>query len=418
MNPKLADPSYMPEPYSVEEALHISIQRILSGKIDKDIALLPLQVDGKTVAVEFGVDFDDYKSEYEILKLRSLGNITSDQMFATINVGTAVRSEIVNRIRSEYTPERLEVERQRHTDALERIRKRLIEFEPVVDDVDLTSPNAYGNTKGEDNTPHVSPDMFKWTMKIGVVVDYENTLKARRTLVSLMKEEGIIDLEWEKHFTETMQIDAEKVIEDTIAEVRQLGGVPKASPSLRTTRGDDLVKELIEGARLLPSAWIDASNARVPMTILESAWVGDRAHYSNMRSEIMLNGDIDVARHELAHRMEYSVDGLLHLEREFFAHRTQPNPNFRKLNDLVLGGGYGDNEIADPDQFFDPYVGKSYNGRAYEIMSMGVQHVFKHLAYEAQGKTVTNPQTGASALMDLEYIDFVIGAMLTTQWET
>jgi hypothetical protein len=414
MNPKLADPSYVPERNSPEEALFVSIQRILSGA-SADTA--SFKVDGVEVAVDFGID--DVDTYVEMIESRSKIEVKSEQMFSTIDVGKAVRLEIADRIRKNplNTADGIEAERTRHSEALERVRKKLIELEPTVEDVDLLSPSAYAVLDVE-GISIASPSMFTWTSRVGVVVDDNAVSKAKRTLVSLLREEGIRDLGFFTHLEKMQTQAAKQIIEETLSEVRDFGGIPDAVPARGTAMmGAGLTRLLNEGARMIPSLWIELSNDRGQMKILETNETVHRARYSDRDFEITLNGDIDVSRHELAHRMEYSVPGLLDLEREFFTHRTPPNPLFRKLRDLVPGSTYEDNEVADPDRFFDPYVGKSYNGRAYEIMSMGVQYVFQHLAYMAQGRTVKNPDTGASALMDTEYIDFVLGAMLTTQWE-
>jgi tRNA nucleotidyltransferase/poly(A) polymerase len=49
------------------------------------------------------------------------------------------------------------------------------------------------------------------------------------------------------------------------------------------------------------------------------------------------------------------------------------------LKDLKSGGAYGEKEVARPDKFVEPYIGKDYGdtpGSSYEVMSMGMEGLF------------------------------------------
>lgn len=62
-----------------------------------------------------------------------------------------------------------------------------------------------------------------------------------------------------------------------------------------------------------------------------------------------------------------------------------------------LGGSYGPNEVAVRDQFMDHYMGKIYDDKSSEIISMGLQYFFE--------KPIEFAKT------DPEYFDFMFGLL-------
>ncbi len=82
--------------------------------------------------------------------------------------------------------------------------------------------------------------------------------------------------------------------------------------------------------------------------------------------------------HELGHHFEETATGALDEAVAFYRRRTI-NSSGAFLRNLRPDSGYADDEIAIPDSFYDPYVGKVYYGgkgtqiTATEVVSMGIE---------------------------------------------
>jgi hypothetical protein len=76
--------------------------------------------------------------------------------------------------------------------------------------------------------------------------------------------------------------------------------------------------------------------------------------------------------HELAHRLEQEYPKIKSMEKAFYERRTA-GESLDKLSKLTGNYGYGPSEAAKKDKFLDPYMGKDYEGFAYEILSMGIE---------------------------------------------
>lgn len=74
--------------------------------------------------------------------------------------------------------------------------------------------------------------------------------------------------------------------------------------------------------------------------------------------------------HEIAHMTEHGDRETMQAANAFVLGRaTGPK---QLLNDLTISNNYG-NEKAYPDNFFDPYIGKTYENGSTEVHSMGLQ---------------------------------------------
>lgn len=118
-----------------------------------------------------------------------------------------------------------------------------------------------------------------------------------------------------------------------------------------------------------PSDWVEKSIKSNKIDVLKV----NRGY--NNKYEIAISGhskdsQMETAFHELGHRFEIVVDGILDAEKAFYERRT-------KGEDLAwLGAPYAKSEKTRRDKFLDPYIGKDYYGRAYEIVSMGFQYAY------------------------------------------
>lgn len=77
--------------------------------------------------------------------------------------------------------------------------------------------------------------------------------------------------------------------------------------------------------------------------------------------------------HELAHHIEFESPKVQKAANDFLISRSSsviPEP----LNKITDSNRYQPDEIAYPDKFISPYVGKVYDGKTTEVISMGIQH--------------------------------------------
>lgn len=78
--------------------------------------------------------------------------------------------------------------------------------------------------------------------------------------------------------------------------------------------------------------------------------------------------------HEYGHHLEYSNPEFARAASEWIKSKaTSDTP--QKLRNLIPGSGYGNSEVAYPDKFIDPYVGKYYKNGTTEVVSMGLEHL-------------------------------------------
>ena len=100
--------------------------------------------------------------------------------------------------------------------------------------------------------------------------------------------------------------------------------------------------------------------------------------------------------HEFGHALEHFNDDLAQAARDFLARRTA-GEQAKRLKNLFPNSGYGFNEVAKPDAFPSPYVGKIYSGGATEVTSMGLQYMAEDPWKFAQ--------------VDRDYFDFIFNVM-------
>ena len=164
------------------------------------------------------------------------------------------------------------------------------------------------------------------------------------------------------------------VFKDVLKELRTCGGITsenvdqyadftKYKTNKKATR-----EAAINAFNVYPTAWLDKS-AEHPTT-LKPHWTNGRAYYSPYDGEIRFRDSQSTCVHEMGHRFERVVPGIIKSEREFYAKRTAGE----ELK--WLGDPYDRTEVARRDQFIDPYMGKWYGGTAFELVSMGFQYAF------------------------------------------
>jgi len=99
--------------------------------------------------------------------------------------------------------------------------------------------------------------------------------------------------------------------------------------------------------------------------------------YCNFKEGVTMSAGDDkgTAVHETGHFFEDSIPGMYARVNEHIQSRTQ-GETYQPLKTLT-GHNYADNEIAKPDDFAHPYMGKDYGGHADEFISMSTQKLYE-----------------------------------------
>lgn len=162
-------------------------------------------------------------------------------------------------------------------------------------------------------------------------------------------------------------------LQKTMRDVREIGGVSEdnikqyADTSYYGYHAKEARQATIDAMNHYPKDWLDASAAHGKT--LHPHWTQLRAHYDDSTGEMRVDGDIETGLHEFLHRAECAVKGIMGIEKEFYDRRTAGS----KLE--PLGKGFGKDEKTRRDKFVDAYMGKDYDGKAYELLSMAYQHL-------------------------------------------
>lgn len=152
-----------------------------------------------------------------------------------------------------------------------------------------------------------------------------------------------------------------------------------ADIQFKTSTKSEKVKENLEKGKILLDGIISKSvMPKDPIKAMAVQGGKGRCHYSNKNDRLEMTNDAnapDVA-HELMHWIEKKNPKFLNNSLTFLEYRTQ-GEEAQSLKKLT-GINYDPDEVAKPDNFFDPYCGKIYNHQATEIMSMGIERIFEH----------------------------------------
>lgn len=102
--------------------------------------------------------------------------------------------------------------------------------------------------------------------------------------------------------------------------------------------------------------------------------------------------------HEFGHHVEYETKEFAIAASKWLESRSTGAP--QKLRDLTSNSGYDDDEIALPDKFTSPYVGKVYESGWTEVVSVGLEHFTGPLAMKKLHRR------------DREHFHFTLGVLL------
>lgn len=169
-----------------------------------------------------------------------------------------------------------------------------------------------------------------------------------------------------------------------------------------------------DAGALYPADWVEASNRLGATTYNDLGW-NQRAYYDpgnpnvfGSPKAINLESDttLDVAAHELAHRMEDVIGirrRLSMMEQQWLLERAPGEA-------ATTIPGYGSREVFVLDQLPDPYTGRIYSPtrdaavleQFYEVLSTGMQSLAGR-----QGNTARD------TMRDHDHIQFVLGLLAT-----
>lgn len=178
---------------------------------------------------------------------------------------------------------------------------------------------------------------------------------------------------------------ARETVREVLSEIRSMGGNFDNIAGIE----DQLRERVARAGELFPTDWVEASNTHDAIAVVS----GPRGEYEERAfgaagSKVTLSDKVtskvagdpvgyQTALHEFAHRMEQAIPEIRQLESAFYVRRTA-GQKLVKLNKLFPLSSYTDAELAVPDDFTNPYMGKPYGdggpaSSAFELLSMGIE---------------------------------------------
>lgn len=168
-----------------------------------------------------------------------------------------------------------------------------------------------------------------------------------------------------------------KLLRDKLSEVRKMGaeGIDKKVIKAHLSNSRSSARKSIEKAySYYPTEWVQKSIDYGDMIVMKTGR-GYYAHGFTVASDIAISGYseasmTETAFHELGHRFEMIINGIIDSEKSFYERRT--------LGEELkwLGSGYRKDEKSRKDDFLSAYMGKDYGGKAYELVSMGFEYAY------------------------------------------
>lgn len=168
----------------------------------------------------------------------------------------------------------------------------------------------------------------------------------------------------------------------------------------------DGVPERLEAAVALFESHVSPSIIDKLGVIHTNVEKGIRAHYKSWSNGIHISetghsSTTSTIVHEIAHAIEYKVPDISERSKAFLKQRAG-GAELKKLSKLTGSNGYRDDEVAYEDEWVkrggDHYMGKWYDSKATELITMGIERLIK------------DPVD--FALKDREYFDFMVYTLL------
>jgi hypothetical protein len=145
-----------------------------------------------------------------------------------------------------------------------------------------------------------------------------------------------------------------------LEELRRVADRYQAAGAVTTYGGRRRAK------RKILSVEIDEENMEVRLQV-------DGGTQTNVGAILTTDGSERCTTHELSHRMEETNPRVLMMQAAFYRRRTV-DENGEQMPYTAYMGSRKERVIS--DGFANEYVGKTYNGQAYEVLSVGMEAVF------------------------------------------
>lgn len=156
------------------------------------------------------------------------------------------------------------------------------------------------------------------------------------------------------------------------------------NPSLLNVKVTGKDKSLFNKGIDAFSGLVDIPRVAGSITISPTKTIGARSSYRDSSKTVTMgNDDIGTLVHEMGHWLEYSVPGVREEVIAFYNKRTAGEKAV-KMNRVTKGNVYRDNEITKVDKFVTPYIGKVYPDKGTEILSMGLELMYRNPVYLAK----------------------------------
>lgn len=180
---------------------------------------------------------------------------------------------------------------------------------------------------------------------------------------------GEFDPHTRKPTGKPMSKDRARTYAEGLSEFKKLVGVPS-----------------LDGKTLAVAAIADPSGKK------------DRSYYGGKGDRIHMGSKADkaVVIHEAAHWLE-EKDPEVHKKVQAFLDKRTKGEEYQKLSDITGNPNYSDKEVAKADKFMRAYMGKKTGANNSEILSMGLEHMYRDPI--------------GFAKKDPEYFDFIYNLM-------
>ena len=252
-----------------------------------------------------------------------------------------------------------------------------------------------------------TPESVKAYEKMNAVMDkaYDDYFKVQNELYALKRRQG------------AELVDATR---EVLAEVRPIGWVEQRWAKAPGLANAESVKEHLRGTgKNLPEAWLEKSKRFSAMVAKRAGRSDDFRSFHNPQGVFLAekkwtwrkkkrgkgyvhdkvvdkapNDIASVALHEMGHRMEMTVPGLADLTEQYHVRRTTSASGIRdpleKMSDVTGIKAYRDNELTRKNKYPEAYMGKEYDGRRHEIITVGLEGVFfnRHQMWAKDPETV------------------------------
>ena len=162
-------------------------------------------------------------------------------------------------------------------------------------------------------------------------------------------------------------------LKSILSRIRSMGHSKNSSLDIYSnlTGEERAIQSVLDAYSYLPEDWIKTSLQAGRYVIKYKS----RGCYNASIRLLYTDYTLGTSIHEFVHRMECYRKHLLNIEEIFYRRRTK-GELLVNLKDIYPKSKYKDYEITRVDSFINPYMGKSYNGALYELLTMGIQDAY------------------------------------------